>query len=97
MNSAYNQIPLNKPSQRLTNFVIAGQQYCLKRIFYGISNRPTAFLSFLSSILNHSFAKIKLLHLDDVFIQDTTTETMLQTLDHHDNILKNENLKARSR
>ena len=31
MNSAYNQIPLDKPSQRLTNFVIAGQQYCFKR------------------------------------------------------------------
>ena len=25
MNSAYNQMPLDKPSQRLTNFVIAGQ------------------------------------------------------------------------
>ena len=28
MNSAYNQKPLDKPSQRLTNFVIAGQKYC---------------------------------------------------------------------
>ena len=26
MNSAYNQMPLDKPSQRLTNFVMAGQQ-----------------------------------------------------------------------
>ena len=26
MNSAYNQMPLDKPSQRPTNFVIAGQQ-----------------------------------------------------------------------
>ena len=26
MNSAYNQMPLDKPSQRLSNFVIAGQQ-----------------------------------------------------------------------
>ena len=25
MNSAYNQMPLDKPSQRLTKFVIAGQ------------------------------------------------------------------------
>ena len=35
MNSAYNQIPLNEPSQRLTNYVIAGQQYCFKRLLYG--------------------------------------------------------------
>ena len=27
MNSAYNQMPPDKPSQRLINFVIAGQQY----------------------------------------------------------------------
>ena len=26
MNSAYNQMPLDEPSQRRTNFVIAGQQ-----------------------------------------------------------------------
>ena len=46
MNSECNQKPLNKPSQRLTNFVIAGQQYCLKRLFYGISIGPAAFLIF---------------------------------------------------
>ena len=33
-------------------------------------------------------------YLDDVFIQDTTTDTILQTLDQHHKILKNENLKA---
>ena len=43
MNSAYNQIPLDKPSQRLTNFEISGQQYCFKRLFYGISICPAAF------------------------------------------------------
>ena len=43
MNSAYNQTPLYRPSQRLTNFVIPGQQYCFKRLFYGISTGPAAF------------------------------------------------------
>ena len=52
MNSAYNQMPLNKPSQRLSNFVIAGQQYCFKPLFYGISNGPAAFSYFMSSIFN---------------------------------------------
>ena len=33
MNSAYNQMPLDKPSQRLTNFVIKGQQYRFKLLF----------------------------------------------------------------
>ena len=33
-------------------------------------------------------------YLDDFFIQDTTTDTMLQTIDQHHNILKIENVKA---
>ena len=32
--------------------------------------------------------------MDDVFIQDTTTDTMLQTLTHYHTILENENLKT---
>ena len=50
MNSAYNQKPLGKPSQRLTNFFIAGQQYCFKRLFYGISIGTVAFSCFMGSI-----------------------------------------------
>ena len=95
MNSAYNQMPLNKPSQRLTIFLIAGQQYCFKRLFYGISIGPAAFLSFRSSIFKPLIRKIKIItYLDDVFIQDNTTDTMLKTLDQYHNILKNENLRA---
>ena len=33
-------------------------------------------------------------YLDDVFIQDTITDAMLQTFDQYHNILQNENLKA---
>ena len=50
MNSTYNQMPPDKPSQRLTNFVIAGQEYCFKRLFYGISIGPAALSSFMSSM-----------------------------------------------
>ena len=32
--------------------------------------------------------------MDEVFIQDTTPDTMLQTLTQYHNILENENLKA---
>ena len=51
MKSAYNQMLLDKPSQRLTIFVIAGQQYCFKRLFYGISVGPAAISSFLKYLL----------------------------------------------
>ena len=61
MNSAYNQMPLDKPSQRLTNFVIAGQQNCFKRLFYGISIDPTAFSSFVSSVFKPLIRKNKII------------------------------------
>ena len=94
MNSAYNQMPLDKPSQRLTNIVIAGQQYCLKRLFYGISICPTAFSSFMSSIFKTLIRKNKVItYLDDVFIQLTTPDAMLQTLTQYHTILENENIK----
>ena len=75
MNSAYNKMPLDKPSQKLTNFVIAGPQYCFKCFFYGISIGPAAFSCFRSSICKPLIRKTKkITYLDDVFIQDTTTD-----------------------
>ena len=81
MNSEYNQMPLDKPSQRLTNFFIAGQQYCFKRLFYGFSIGPAAFSSFMSSIFKPLIRKNKIItYVDEVFIHDTTADTMLQIL-----------------
>ena len=95
MKTAYNQNPLDKPSQRLTNFVIAGQQYCFKRLFYAISVVPAAFSSFMSSIFTPLIRKNKIItYMKDIFIQDTTTDTMLLTLTQYHTILENENLKA---
>ena len=95
MNSAYHKMPLEKPSQRLTNFVIAGQQYCFKCLIYGISFGPAAFSSFMSSIFKLLFKEKKIItYLDNVFTKDTKTDTMLQTLTQNHTILKNENHKA---
>ena len=63
MNSANNQMPLDKPSHRLTNVVIAGQYYCFKRLFYGISIGPAAFSSLMSSIFKPLIKKKQNNHL----------------------------------
>ena len=76
MNRAYNQMPLDKPSNRRTNFVTAGQQYCFKRLFYGISIGSAAFSSFMSSIFKPLIRKNKIITYLDIFIPDTTTGTM---------------------
>ena len=92
-NSAYNQMRLDKQSQRLTNFVIAGQQYCFKRLFYDTSIGPAAFSSFMSSNFEPLIRKNNIItYLYDVFIQYTIT--MLQTLTQYHTIQKSENLKA---
>ena len=88
-------MPLDKPSQRLANFVIAGQQFCFKRLLYGIFIGPAASLLFMRSIFKPLFRKNKIIiYLDEDFIQDTTTDTILQTLTQYHTILENENLKA---
>ena len=50
MDSAYNQMPLNEQSRRLTQFIIGNQQYEFNRKFYGISIGPAAFSAFMSKI-----------------------------------------------
>ena len=95
MNSAYNQMPHNKPSQRLTNFLIARQHYCFKRLFYRISIGPAALLSFLSSFFKPLKRKNKIItYLYEVFIQNTTPDAMLQSPTQYHPILENENLEA---
>ena len=50
MNSAYNQMPLEEKSRRLTQFVIGNEQNELNRLFYGKSIGPAAFSAFMSKI-----------------------------------------------
>ena len=47
INSAYNQMPLNEQSRRLTKFIIGSQQFEYNRLFYGISVGPAAFSAFM--------------------------------------------------
>ena len=57
MNSAYNQMPLDEQSRRLTQFVIENQQYEFNRLFYGISIGPAAFSAFLSKFLEQFYSR----------------------------------------
>ena len=63
MSNAYNQMPLDKSSQRLTNSLIAGQQYCFKQFFRGISIVPAPFSSFMSSIFKPLIRKKQNRHI----------------------------------
>ena len=95
MNSAYNQMPLDEQSRRLTQFVIGNQQYEFNRLFYGISIGPAAFSAFMSKIFRPLILKKNAItYLDDVFMQSQTKEEMFTVLEHYHKKLQNENLKA---
>ena len=95
MNSAYNQMPLDEQSRRLTQFVIGNQQNDFNRLFYGISIEPAAFSAFMSKIFRPLILKKNATtYLDDVFMQSQTKDQMFTVLEQYHKILHNENLKA---
>ena len=95
MNSAYNQMPLDEQSRRLTQFVIGNQQYEFNRLFYGISIGPAAFSVFMSKIFRPLILKKNAItFLDNVFMQSQTKDEIIIILEQYHQILKNENMKA---
>ena len=95
LNSAYNQIPLDEESMRYTHFTIGNEQYCFKRLFYGISIGPAAFASILTHFLYPLIRKGTVItYVDDIFIQTNSYEQMFETLIEYHKILLKENLKA---
>ena len=95
MKSAYNQMPLDEQSRRLTQFVIGNQQYELNRLFYGISIGPAAFSAFMSKIFRSLIlSKNAITNLDDIFMQSQTKDEIIIVLEKYNQILQNENIKA---
>ena len=82
MNSAYNQMPLDEQSRRLTQFVIGNQQHDFNRLFYGISKGPATFSAFMSKSFRPLILKKNAItYLDDVFMQSQTEDEMFTVLD----------------
>ena len=94
MNSAYNQMPLDKQSRRLTQSVIGNQQYEFNRLFYGISIGPAAFSAFMKKMFRPLVLKKNAItYLDDVFTQSQAKDEMFTVLEQY-KLLQNQNLKA---
>ena len=80
---------------RYTHFTIGNEQYCYKRLFYGISIGPAPFASILTHFLYPLIRKGTVItYVDDIFIQTNSYEQMFETLIEYHKILPNENLKA---
>ena len=94
-NSAYNQILLDEQSRRYTHFTIGNEEYCLKRLNYGISIGPAAFAYLLTHFIYPLIRKGTVFTcVDDIFIQTNSYQQMYETLiEYHKKLLK-ENLKS---
>ena len=75
---------------RYTHFTIGNEQYCFKRLFYGISIGPAAFASILTHFLYPLIRKGTVItYVDDIFIQTNPYEQMFETLiEYHKILLK---------
>ena len=95
MNSAYNQMPLNEQSRRLTQLVIGTQKYEFNRLFYGFSIGRAAFSAFISKIFRPLILnKNAITYLDDVFMQSQTKDEMFLVLEKYQQKILQENMKA---
>ena len=88
LNSAYNQIPLDEQLMRYTNFTIDNEQYCFKRLFYGISIGSAAFASILTHFLYPLIRKGTVItYVDDILTQTNSYEQVYETLKEYQKIL----------
>ena len=95
LNSAYNQTPLDEQSMRYTHFTIGNEQYCFKRLFYGISIGSAAFALIFTHFLYPLIRKGTVItYVDNIFIQTNSYQQMHETLIEYHKILLKENLKA---
>ena len=95
MNSAYNQMPLDEQSRRLTQFVIGNQQYEFKPLILWNIHRTSSIFSFYEQNFSTTNTQENAItYLDDVFMQSQTKEEMFNVLEQYHQILQNENLKA---
>ena len=91
MNSAYNQMPLDEQSRRLTQFVFGNQQYEFNRLFYGISIGPAAISAFMSKMFRPLILrKNAITYLDDVFVQSQTKDEKFTVLEKYHQTLQKE-------
>ena len=88
MKSAYNQMPLDEQSRRLTQFIVRIQQYEFNRLIYGTSIGPAGLSVFMSKIFRPLLLKKNAItYLGDVFLQSQTKDEMFIILEQYHQIL----------
>ena len=74
---AYHQVPFSSETQKLTSFIIGGQQYTFTRGFYGLCGLPNFFSRFVTIHFDPLIRKKQAItYIDDTIMQSQTRGEM---------------------
>ncbi|MCP4267881.1 MAG: hypothetical protein GY777_20315, partial [Candidatus Brocadiaceae bacterium] len=83
LTSAYNSMHLKESAKPYTAFCTSERQYCFKRLPFGLTNAPSAFVRLMDRVMDLSpeLRTFCLVYLDDVLIYSDNVEEHLRHLD----------------
>ena len=82
LTSAYNSMHLKESVRKYTAFCSNGRQYCFKRLPFGLTNAPSAFVKLMDRVMDLSpeLRAFCLVYLDDVLVYSMNVEEHLEHL-----------------
>ena len=95
LSCAYHQVPLSLETQKLTSFIIGGQQYTFTRGFYGLCGLP----NFSSRLMTFHFDPLirkrqAVTYIDDTIMQSQSRSEMFTIINEYHTFLRKVGLKA---
>ena len=92
---ASHQVPLSPETQKLTSFIIGGQQYTFTRGFYGLGELPNFFSRLLTIHFDPLIKKRQAItYIDDTITQSQTKHEMFTIINEYHTLLRKAGLKA---
>ena len=95
LSCAYHQVPLSYETQKLTSFIIGGQQYTFTRGFYGLCGLPNFFSRLMTIHFDPLIRKKQAItYIDDTIMQLQTRGEMFTITKEYHTLLRKAGLKA---
>ena len=95
LSCAYHQVPLSSETQKLTSFIIGGQQYTFTRGFYGLCGLPNFFSRLMTIHFDPLIRKKQAItYIDDTIMQSQTRGEMFTIIKEYHTLLRKAGLKA---
>ena len=95
LSCAYHQVPLSYETQKLTSFIVGGQQYTSTRGFYGLCGLPNFFSRLMTIHCDPLIRKKQAItYIDDTIMQSETRGEIFTIINEYHTLLRKAGLKA---